>query len=700
MEQADAAEVASWDKERNATFEEYTSALPVRDVLYERFQELWRYDDESTPNPCLLADCEFFSTKKADQDKWVQHMRDTKTGETRVVLDPNTWGETETLAGFNPSPDGKYIAFGKANAGDENPVIRVMNTETGEILPDTLKGWKQRGASWHHDNSGFYYSANPLPGEVPAGEEFYWNRVYFHKLGTPAEQDELVLDDPEVKEHFHFAGVSEDGRWLMMYRYAFNAQAIWIKDLTRKNAKPVALTTDMQNEYLATMVEDRIFIRTNHDAPNYRVMTTTTDKPGREHWREMIPEAADKLSSISGIAGHLYLTYQHNATTKIEVRDIDGEKLHDLELPTVGTAGVSGYWSKPEVWVGFSSFAHPSTTYQYSAKDRELTLYKESPIKIDVSDIVVDQVWYPSKDGTEVSMFIVRHKDAPKDGSTPFLLTGYGGFNVSMTPRFSTGYAVWVESGGGVAIPNLRGGGEYGQAWHEAGMRDQKQNVFDDFIAAAEYLVDKGYTASETAGDQRRLQRRPAGQRRGDPTPGAIRSGALPGAADRHGALPPLRSGQHLERGVRQRRRPGDVPAHPRVLALPRGRGRHRLPGDPGDRQPQRRPHRPGPRPQVRRGRALGRRRQGSEAADPAAPPGGLGPRRRRDHRHPGRSDRPALRLPDVADSDAGGEAGKTARGRRRTQLSRQRLATSQTSRRLSRVRSSTRMRSIRSGGS
>ena len=424
-------------------------------------------------------------------------MRDTKTGETRVVLDPNTWGETETLAGFNPSPDGKFIAFGKANAGDENPVIRVMNTETGEILPDTLRGWKQRGASWHHDNSGFYYSANPLPGEVAAGEEFYWNRVYFHKLGTPAEQDELVLDDPEVKEHFHFAGVSEDGRWLMMYRYAFNAQSIWIKDLTRKNAKPVALTTDMQNEYLATMVEDRIFIRTNHDAPNYRVMTTTTDKPGREHWREMIPEASDKLSSISGIAGHLYLTYQHNATTKIEVRDIDGEKLHDMELPTVGTAGVSGYWSKPEVWVGFSSFAHPSTTYQYSAKDRELTLYKESPIKIDVSDIVVDQVWYPSKDGTEVSMFIVRHKDAPKDGSTPFLLTGYGGFNVSMTPRFSTGYAVWVESGGGVAIPNLRGGGEYGQAWHEAGMRDQKQNVFDDFIAAAEYLVDKGYTASE-----------------------------------------------------------------------------------------------------------------------------------------------------------------------------------------------------------
>ena len=492
LENADDPEVQAWVDQRNGAFDGYTGGLEQRQWLYDRFQYLWRYDDESTPSPCLLSDRVIYRTKQAEQDKWVVHMKDGETD--KVLLDPNEWEPTETLAGFTPSPDCRYAVFGKAKAGDENPQLAVLDLDTLEVGADTFQGWRQRGVTWKHDNSGFFYSAWPLEGEVPEGEHHYWHRVWWHDLGSSKDDDQLFFEDKDIKEHFHGVGIDETGRWLVKYRSKFDKTEIWLRDLQDQEAEDVAIATGMDASYGVDVVDGKLLITTDKDAPNYKVYVTDVDKPAREHWTEWLPEGEDVLSYVSPVAGKVYAVYEHNATTRIAVHELDGTHLHDVELPTLGSAWVWGYWSKEQTWLSFSSYAFPSTVYTYDAGANALTMYKRSPVPLDPEGIVVDQVWYESKDGTEVSMFVVHHEDAPKDGSVPFLLTGYGGFNISMTPGFSTSLATWVQAGGGVAIPNLRGGGEYGQDWHEAGMRENKQNVFDDFIAAAEYLESSGWS--------------------------------------------------------------------------------------------------------------------------------------------------------------------------------------------------------------
>ncbi|HCP44629.1 MAG TPA: hypothetical protein DIU15_01130, partial [Deltaproteobacteria bacterium] len=510
MEDASRDDVGAWTTQRNAVFGAYTDGLTQREWLYDRFQHLWRYDDESTPEPCLLSDRVIYKTKKAEDDKWVVHMREGQDGDSRVLLDPNTWEATEALANFSPSPDCRYAAFGKTVAGNEDPVIRVMDLDTLEVLPDTLRGWKQRSVDWLHDNSGFFYTAKPLEGEVAEGEHQYWHRGWFHRLGTSPDQDQLVASDEEVKETWNGVYVSEDGKWAVRYRSLFNKTELWLHRLAAGPPpgvdsgeapwNPVGtdpgmpIATGMDAQYWATVVEDRLIVHTDWEAGNYRAFSTPLDRPGREHWTELVPESSDRLSGLIPVDGHLYAVYLHNAATRIDVYSLAGEKLKEMKLPTIGSARVWGWWSQPGVWVSFSSFAHPSSVFTYDVQENELSLYKPSPIDIDPEGIAVEQVWYPSRDGTQVSMFVVHHEDAKKDGSVPFLLTGYGGFNVSLRPRFSTLYAVWIESGGAIAIPNLRGGGEYGRDWHEAGMLERKQNVFDDFIAAAEWLEAEGWT--------------------------------------------------------------------------------------------------------------------------------------------------------------------------------------------------------------
>ena len=495
MEDAESEAVQAWTDQRNDSFNRYTDALSQRQWIYDRFQHLWRYDDESTPDPCLLSDRIIYQTKKADQDKWVVHIKDGPDAEGRVIIDPNTWGEIETLSFFSPSPDCSLAAFGKSQGGDENPVISLIDLSSGEILPDTFRGWKQSWVNWKHDSSGLYYTAKPLAEEVETeGDHEYWHRAWEHTVGTAADQDVLVHHDPEVRETWHGVWESEDGAWRLFYRGLFNVNTMWIEPADGSGER-IAMTDHMDFQYSVDVVEDKVLITTDFDAPNYRVMIADAASPQQDSWTEFIPETDDKLSYIAPIDGHIYAVYQHNAATEIAVYTLDGEKKQTIELPTVGSASVWGYYSKPGVWLSFSSFATPSAVYTYDVAENALTLYKESPIDIDASNIGVEQVWYESKDGTKVSMFLIRDKRS--EGQIPFLLTGYGGFNISMTPRFSTRNAVWLEAGGGVAIPNLRGGGEYGRAWHEAGMRDQKQNVFDDFIAAAEWLEANNHTTRD-----------------------------------------------------------------------------------------------------------------------------------------------------------------------------------------------------------
>jgi len=497
LEKAEDPEVIQWTEAQEKLTHSLIDDLPQKEFLVHRFNELWRYDDESVPRKVLEGDRIFYWAKKKEDEKWVYMTKAHEGAEPEILLNPNEWDTTEQLQGVSPSRDGTYVAFGKAQGGDENPVVRVMVVATGEILPDQLRGWKQYVSDWLPDNSGFYYTCKPLEGEVPEGEHEYWHAAWFHKLGTPIEQDIKVFWHDEVKEYWHGVGVSEDGKYEIYYRSLFNAQEVFFRP-TGSDDELIPLATGLDAEYGVDIIEDKILIRTDKDAPLYKVYITDVDKPARENWRELIPEhVKDKLNYISAINGHLYASYMHNAHSVVKIFDLEGNYLRDMPFPTLGSGGVSGYWSQPEIWVYFSSFTYPSTTFKYHFDTNELEVYREFPVEVDVENMTADQVWYESKDGTPVSMFIVHNKDMKLDGSNPTLLHGYGGFDVSMTPRFSTSALVWLEAGGVYAVANLRGGGEYGREWHEAGMMEHKQNVFDDFIAAAEWLIENKYTNPE-----------------------------------------------------------------------------------------------------------------------------------------------------------------------------------------------------------
>jgi len=497
LEDAEDPEVIAWTEEQEKFTHSIIDRCPQKEWIVKRLNELWRYDDESVPRRVLRGERLFYWAKKKEDEKWVYMTRAQEGAEPQVVLDPNQWDETETLHGVAPSRDGKYVAFGKAKGGDENPVIRIMVTETGEILPDQLRGWKQYVNAWLPDNSGFYYACKPLEGEAPEGEHDYWHAAWFHRLGTPAEEDVKVFWHDEVKEYWHGVEVSEEGKYEFYYRSLFNAQEVFYRP-TGSTEELVPLAEGLDAEYAISLVDGKLLIHTDKDAPRKMVYITDLDKPQREHWREFIPEhPKDKLNYIAPIAGHLYASYTHNAYHLVKIFDLEGNHLRDLPFPTIGVGGVSGYWSLPEIWVHFSSFSYPATVFKYHFEKDELEVYHEFPVEVDVSDVVADQVWYESRDGTPVSMFIVHREGIELDGNNPTMLGGYGGFDVSMMPRFSTRVVLWLEAGGIYAVPNLRGGGEYGREWHEAGMLEKKQNVFDDFIAAAKYLIEKGWTSPE-----------------------------------------------------------------------------------------------------------------------------------------------------------------------------------------------------------
>ena len=495
LEDGENSEVIEWEEEQERLTISILDNLPQREKLIKRFNELWRYDDVGRPGKVLNGERIFLWEKKKDDEKWRALTKENENAEFEVLIDPNLWDAKESLHGTSSSRDGRYYAFGKTVGGDENPFVRIMEVETKRILPDTLRGRKQYVYSWLPDNSGFYYSACPLKGEVPEGEENYWRSVYFHKLGTPADEDEKIYFSEDNMEMSHGVWLSECGKYTLYTRRLFRKNEIYFKRTNDEEMIPVA--TGFDASYSVDIVDDKILIMTDKDAPNEKVYITDVDHPQREFWQKFLPEQKDKLYYFSAIAGHIYAVYQHNAYTVIKIYSLEGDYIRDLSFPTLGTGYVSGYWSQDDIWVNFSSFIYPSVTYKYDLENDKLNIYKEFPLEIDVEDFYAEQVWYHSKDGTPISMFLVQRKDLKKDGNNPVILSGYGGFNYSQTPYFSTTSIVWLEAGGMIAIPNLRGGGEYGEKWHEAGMKENKQNVFDDFIAAAEWLIKNKYTNPE-----------------------------------------------------------------------------------------------------------------------------------------------------------------------------------------------------------
>ncbi len=488
-------EVIKWEEEQEKYTRSILDSLPQRKKLVKRFNELWRYDDIGKPSKVLNGERIFLWEKRKDDEKWRILTKENEDAEFEVLIDPNLWDPKESLHGTSSSRDGRYYAFGKSVGGDENPVVRIIEVETKRILPDTLRGRKQYVSSWLPDNSGFYYSAGPLKGEVPPGEENYWGSIYFHKLGTSADEDEKIYYSKDKKEMHHGVWISECGKYTVFYRGFFRKNEIYFKHFGEEELIPIA--TGFDASYFVDIVDDKILIKTDKDAPNGKVYITDVDHPQREFWQEFLLGQKDKLHYVNAIAGHVYAVYQHNAYTVIKIYSLEGDYIRDLSFPTLGTGYVSGYWSQDDIWVNFSSFTYPSVTYKYDFQNDNLDIYKEFPLEIDVEDFTAEQVWYHSKDGTPVSMFLVHRKDLEKNGNNPVKLSGYGGFNYSQTPFFSTTSIVWLEAGGMLAIPNLRGGGEYGEKWHEAGMKENKQNVFDDFIAAAKWLIENEYTNPE-----------------------------------------------------------------------------------------------------------------------------------------------------------------------------------------------------------
>jgi prolyl oligopeptidase len=479
--------------------------LPGRDKINARLSQLLEIGTVGVPQ--MGGKYYFHTRREGGQNQPVLYVREGLDGafknEDRVLLDVNQLAADGTIAldWWYASEDGKYVAYGTSPSGSEVSTLRVLETASGRLLPDSIERTRAASLAWKHDNSGFFYTRYPRKGDVPEGQEVYNRHVFYHALGTDPAKDPLIFGEGRNPEWWPDVTLSEDGRWLLIDEgQGWTKTEMFLKDLTSTDP-PLEITTGKDFLYGADFFAGKLYITTNEDAPHYRVFVTDAAHPKRENWKEIIPQSEAVLQNASVTGGKLLAEYEHNATSELKVFGLDGKKLADIPLPALGTVfSVSGRYDRDEIFFGFLSFTVPPSVYRADLSkvatngvDRALWAKVDAP-SIDPSAYDVQQVWYTSKDGTKVPMFVVSKKGIEKNGKNPTLLTGYGGFNVSETPNFNRSAYLWMEHGGIFAVANLRGGAEFGEDWHRAGMLDKKQNVFDDFIAAAEFLIAQKYT--------------------------------------------------------------------------------------------------------------------------------------------------------------------------------------------------------------
>ncbi|MCK5760623.1 MAG: S9 family peptidase [Candidatus Delongbacteria bacterium] len=496
MEDNKDPEVLAWDKAQNEFTDEYISKIPFRNKIRDRFLELGKVKNISSPQKVLNGDRIFQYIKEADEEKWVLFTQEDENSPLEEILNPNKWDTNDTLHYYKPSRDGKYLAYGITKGGNEAPELKVMEVESREILKDEVKGWKQYINDWMPDGTGFYYSSHPSKGEVPEGEEYYWSTVYYHKLGTDRSEDKKLYFDKEVKENWYGCGFSEDGEYLTVGKGQFYKNAIYFRGTNETELKTI--TDDFDAEYSSEFYGDKIFIMTNKDAPNKKIyVADAISGYHKSDWKELIPESEYVIEYFSIINGRMYVQYLKNASNVVKIFDLEGNYIKDVPIFDLCTTNIWGKQKNSDVWVWTTSFCQPAAFYKYDFDNDRLTQYFMPDLNFRFWDFETDQVWYDSKDGTRVSMFIIKKKDIQITENTKVFMYAYGGFTVSITPNFASTYAIWLEAGGIIAIPNLRGGGEYGEEWHKAGMFENKQNVFDDYIFAAEWLKDSKYTSTE-----------------------------------------------------------------------------------------------------------------------------------------------------------------------------------------------------------
>lgn len=490
LEDQDAPETREWIREQNAHTDAVFEQLPGRENLRTLAERLLEIETVTVPEE--EGGRYFFARRRPQDDLFILYVREGLHGEDRVLLDPHPMSEDHTTSvGYRDiSRDGKTAVYAVRRGGVDEVELRVMDVDSGEDLPDVLPTARYGSVTLTPDAKGLYYSK--FGAEEP--------RIYYHAMGTDPSQDIAVFGEGYTRQDIPFASLSDDGRWLLVHviHGSSGPTEIFLRDL-EADAPFVTVIDDDQSRSFADFAGDRLVITTNLDAPNKRVVAADLANPSVGSWKELVPEREDVvIEGVSPVGGELFVSYLKDVQPRVARYDLQGGKLGEIEFETLGSVGdMNGDWDSGEGFFTFSSFHVPTTVYRYDVASGEREVWFETRVPIDTESVEVEQVWYSSTDGTRVPMFVVHRRGLALDGDNPTFLTGYGGFNVSLTPGFSATAAAWVELGGVYARPNLRGGGEFGEEWHEAGMLENKQNVFDDFLAAAEWLVERGYTRPE-----------------------------------------------------------------------------------------------------------------------------------------------------------------------------------------------------------
>jgi len=499
LEDDNSDETKAWVEAQNKVTFDYLSQIPFRDKIKNRYEKLYNYPKYSAP--FKAGNNYFFFKNDGLQNQSVLYIQNSLEAEPEVFLDPNKLSEDGTIAlsTMAISKDGKYFAYGTASGGSDWNEFNVLRVDDKKKLDDHLTWIKFSGISWKDD--GFYYTKYPTPKE---GEELSSanqnSKIYYHKLGALQSDDELIFEDPANPMNGHYAQTTEDERFLVVHiSKGTSNNALMVKDLNEPNSMFVKLIDNFDNNYsVIDNIGDKLLIQTDKDAGRWRLILIDPQNPAEENWQTLVPEQKEVLQSVSLVGGKMMLGYMKDASTHIYAYDLNGKELGEVKLPAIGTVGgFSGKKNDNIAFYTFTSFTYPSIIYKYDVGKGTSEVFRKTELDFDFDAYDTKQIFYKSKDGTDVPMFIVHKKGLELDGNNPTYLYAYGGFNISLTPSFSSSRLILLENGGVFAMANLRGGGEYGEDWHKAGMLLNKQNVFDDFISAAEYLIDKKYTSPD-----------------------------------------------------------------------------------------------------------------------------------------------------------------------------------------------------------
>ena len=498
LEDDRSAKTAAWVEAENAVTDSYIQKIPFRSKLLKRLKEVSNYEKVGTP--FKRHGKWYFYKNDGLQNQSVLYVMDELGGTPRVFLDPNKLSADGTVAlkGIYFSHDGKYMAYSVSRSGSDWTEFYVMDAKTGQLLDDHVEWTKFSGAAWYKD--GFYYSTYDRP---TAGKEYSHinegHKIYYHKIGTPQTEDELFYQNPAHPKRFYSVSVNEEETMMFLYESGEgNGNGLYVRNLLKPNSQFIQMTMNMDyDNSVAEIVDDKIYLFTNDGAPKNRVMVTDIAHPGRKDWKEFIPEGENVLQSADLLDKKWFLKYSQDASSHVYVYNTEGQRIREIKLPAVGSASFSGDKNQKEVFYTFSSFTVPGTIYQYDLDKDKSTLYTAPKVNFNLNGFESKQVFFTSKDGTRVPMFLTYKKGLKLNGNNPVYLYGYGGFNLGMYPGFSATRIPFLENGGIYVLVNLRGGNEYGEEWHLAGTKMRKQNVFDDFISAAEYLIANKYTNKE-----------------------------------------------------------------------------------------------------------------------------------------------------------------------------------------------------------